>query len=202
MANVNSSSGIQNLPAQSITTGTATALLVPAQGLYSTLPSPTFPAGTGLWTGPGTDIAGSAYDGHVFKVRVAGKFFTGASSTFLTALYQVPATIVTAGTSATAANDQAIVAGTASSAVTGAGNFVLEATLLWDSVSQTLGGFISESLAGGALAGTIGTVTTVRTVPFTTAGGVNGLNFIPFFTFGTANAANTVTVTEFFVDRA
>lgn len=202
MANVNTSIGYQNLPAQSITVNTISPLLVPAQGLFSTLPSPTLSAGAGLYIGVPQDIANSDFDGHAFKVRVAGKFFTGAAATFIASLYQVPAATITAGTVSTLANNQQIVAGTASGSVTGSGNFVLEATLVWDSVSQSLNGFISVSLAGGAPVGTIGTATTARTVPFTAAAGVNGLNFLPAFTFSAANAGNTVTVTEFVVDRA
>ncbi len=203
MANVNSSIGYQNLPAQSITTtATATALLVPAQGLYSTLPSPTLAAGSGLWVGAPQDIANSDFDGHAFKVRVAGKVFTGAASTLTASLYQVPAATIAAGTVSTLANDQSIIAGSASASITGAANFLVEATLIWDSVSQSLNGFITAYSVAGANVGTIATATTARTVPYTVAGGVNGLSFIPAFAFSAGNAANTVTVTEFVIDRA
>jgi len=199
--NVNSMVGFQNLPAQSFTTTTSTALLVPAQGLTTSLPSPTLAAGSGLYIGVPQDVAGSEMDGHAFKIRVVGKIFTGAASTFTQILYQVPAATIAAGTVSTLANNNSFVAPGASAAITGAANFLLEVEAIWDSTSTKLTGFITSSVVAGAAVSTIGTVGSVLTVPFTTAAGVNGLNFIPAFAFATANAANTVTVTEFTLDR-
>lgn len=200
MANVNTMIGYQNLPAQSITVNTITPLLVPAQGLFSTLPSPTLASGAGLWIGVPQDVANSECDGHPFKVRIVGKVFTGAAATLATTLYQVPAATIAAGTVSTLAGNQSLIALT-STAITGSANFIVEIEFLWDSVSQSLGGFVTTAFANSALIGTLGAATTARTVPFTTAAGVNGLNFLPTFTLSVANAANTVTVTEFVIDR-
>jgi hypothetical protein len=190
--------GVQNLPAQSITGTTETALLVPAAGLYPSFPSPTYAAGTGLWLGTPPDIQGSDFDGHAFKVRVAGKVFTGAAATLVTKLYQVPAAIVAAGTSATVANDVVVVTNAASASVTGAANFVVEAQFIWDSASLKLGTSAGiNQVAGAAVTPTLVSPTLVYAAPAT----INVLNFIPSFTFSAGNAANTVTVTEFFIER-
>src|SRR6266436_5103532 len=153
MSNVNTYLGFYNLPAQTITVNTITAALVPAAGLYAGLPSPTLAAGKGLYIATGVDtVAGSmTLDAHMFTVRVAGKFFTGASSTFTTTLYQAPASIVAATTQATVGNDNIILASSASTAVSGSGSFWYEADLVWDSTSNRLGGVVESisNVVGG-----------------------------------------------------
>jgi hypothetical protein len=206
MSNVNTSAGYLNLPAQSITTTTQTALLVPAQGLYSTLPSPVLPVGVGLYSGFAPDIASNGtVDGHKFTVRVEGKVFTGASSLFTVALFQVPAAIAAANTQATLANDASVATGISVAGITGAASFVLETEFMWDSTSLKLTGYSNVLLINGVVTaingGTLGITTATPTAAITTTSG-NDLKFLPTFTFATANAANTVTVTEFSIDRA
>jgi hypothetical protein len=207
MANVNSGNGFQNLPAQVIAVSTETALLVPAVSTYPGLPSPTLPAAAGLFISPNPDIVGSIVDGHPFKVRVAGKVFTGGSYTFLCNLYTVPASIVAAGTQATLSGDTVVVTNAASSAFTGASNFIVEAEFLWDSTSKFLTGIVTTSQVNGVNiapnSGTAGTMvaTTKSTLVYTSPNIINVLNFMPSFTFGTAAATNAVTVTEFLIDR-
>jgi len=200
MANQNSVAGFPNgLFTQSITTAAETPLTVPATGVFAGLPSPALQAGSGLWIGPSPDIQGSVLDGHPFKVRVAGKVFTGAASIFTTKLYNVPATIAAAGTAGTLAND-VLVLTSVSASLTGAFNFLVEAQCLWDSVSGKLSLSTGVNVMAGVAPATLTPVsptTTVYTAPAT----VSLLNFIPSFTFGTANAANTVQVTEFVIDR-
>lgn len=203
MASNNSTAGFQNIPAQLITTGTETALLVPAQGVYAGLPSPTLAAGVGLAIGFPPDITGSIYDGHPFLVTLAGKFTTGASLTVLPKIYQVPASVIAAGTQGTVSNDHVTVALAAtSSGAAATQNFIIQAQYLWDSTSKILNGFVTAAQINGVNiapnAGTAGTL--VATTAITTVG-ITDLNFMPSFTFGTANAANSVTVTEFFIDR-
>lgn len=194
MSNSNSFLGYQNLPAQTITTTTDTPLLVPAQGLYPSLPSPNFAAGAGLYVGLSGDIPNNAtYDGHPFTVRVAGKAYVAATaSTFTTTLKL--------GTSNVSANNTALANATkASGSVTATAlNFWLEAELIWDSVSQTLGGVVSGLVGGLLLAPT---VITAQQVANPSTGVLPAFNFIPSFTFSVANAANTVTVTEFLIER-
>lgn len=207
MANANSTVWFNNLPLQSITTGTETALLVPtAAQNYGTLPSPAFAAGAGLSLGFPADLAANInYDCHSFVVRLVGKILTAGSYTFLPTLYQVPATIVAAGTSATLANDNKVLVGAAtSSGGAGTQNFILEARFLWDSTTKKLTGGVDlyqingVNIAVGTPSGTAGQfqVTTV-----VSSVGLSDLNFIPSFTFGTAGV-NGVTITEFSIDKA
>jgi hypothetical protein len=208
MANQNTVVGFPSgLFVQSITSTTETALTVPATaGIFPGLPSPVSPAGAGLDIQVPTDVQFGELDGHPFKIRVAGKVFTGAALTFLPKLYYVPAAVAASATSGTLTNDSVVVA-LAATSVTGASNFVVEAEFLWDSTSKILGGFVTSAQIGGvnivANSGTAGTnvATTAITTTYTAGTPVSLLNFIPSFTFGTANAANTVQVTEFVVDR-
>jgi len=198
MSNQNSVVGFQNLPAQSITVNTEVALLVPAAGLYPSLPSPALAAGVGLYVTTPPDITGSDFDGHAFKVRVAGKFFTGAAATLVTKLYQVPPAILTAGTQSTVANDHVVLTNAASASTTGAGSFLVEAQFMWDSASAVLGTTAGLNQTAGAVV--TGTPAAALATGYT-SGPINVLNFLPSFTFSAANAANTVTVTEFYIER-
>jgi hypothetical protein len=203
MASPATTAGYQNLPAQTITTTTETALLVPAQGLYAGLPSPTLAAGAGLTIGFAPDIVGSIYDGHPFIVSLVGKATTGGAITFLPKIYQVPASIIAAGTQATVANDHVTVALAATSISTATQNFIVEAQFLWDSTSKILNGqVIGAQINGVNIAANSGTAGTMVATTQITAVGIGDLNFMPSFTFGTANAGNIVTVTEFVIDRA
>lgn len=195
MANANSTSGFTNLPAQVITTGSATALLVPAVGTYGTLPSPALAAGAGLYIEVPPDIAtGSTnWDGHQFKVRLVGIVTTGTSSTFKADLYL--------GTSSTAASDTALTASSASAAIgTTSVNFAYEYTLLWDSVSQNLNGYFGFYI-NDVLTGSVAITQVTKTSTPVNSSLLTNLTFIPFFTFGTANGANSVTVKEFLIER-
>jgi hypothetical protein len=194
MSNANSFLGYQNLPAQLIATTTDTPLLVPAQGLYSTLPSPTLTTGAGLYVGLTGDVLNNAtYDGHPFTVRVAGKINVAVTNAFNVTLKL--------GTSATSATNTTIALATATAAglAAGAYNFWFSVEFMWDSVSQTLNGVVS-----GTVAGTLKALvaTTALQVVNPTATTTPTFNFIPSFQFATtANAANSVTVTEFLIDR-
>lgn len=204
MSNVNTINGWYNLPAQVVSSGTETTLAVPATGLYPSLPSPVFAAGNGLSAGINADLsANMTYGGHPFRVRVVGRLNTGVSSTVTLKLYQVPGSIVSAGTSGTVANDNVVVALTASSAFTGAANFVVEAEFIWDSVSGKLNGVVTLASVNNTITvangGTAGVLTATTQV---SGAGLGDMNFIPSVTFGTANAANSITVTEFVIDRS
>lgn len=198
MANVNTSLGFTNLPAQSITTGTATALLVPTSAQnYGTLPSPALAAGSGLYISIPPELSGSQdWDGHQFRVRIVGIVLSGTTGTFSTTLYL--------GTSSTAANDTSIAAATSAS-ITGSTtvpfHFSLDSTMLWDSTTQTLTGLTNAQYNGvAAITTVVNTVVTATSTPVN-ASSLSNLQFIPFFTFGTGNAANTVTIKEFLIER-
>lgn len=205
MATSNTTVGFLDLPLQSIAGTTETALLTPASG-YGTLPSPTFAAGSGLVVGFPPDIAGNLnFDAHSFVVRLVGKILTAGSYTFKPSLYQVPGSIVTAGTAGTLSNDNAVAVGAAtSSGGAGTQNFILEARFLWDSTSKKLNGGVQlyqingVNIAVGTPSGTAGQFQVTTQV---TSVAITDLNFIPSFTFGTAGV-NGVTVTEFVIDKA
>lgn len=205
MSNVNTFVGYQDIPAQVVSTTTATSLLVPVSGVYAGLPSPALPAGVGLYLGLEQDIpVQGTFDANKFSVRVQGKLFTGAASTVVIGLYQAPNTIVQAGTQSTVANVHAVAnMTTASAAITGASNFVLEASFIWDSASNLLNGYVDAFSVNGALqavntaAAGANVATSIQTLL-----GAQDLKFLPFITFGTANAANSWTVSEFAIDRA
>lgn len=203
MASVNTTAGFQNIPAQLITGTSETTLLVPAQGVYAGLPSPTLAAGAGLAIGFPPDITGAIYDGHPFVVSLIGKVTTGASLTFLPKIYQVAASVIAAGTQSTVSNDHVTVALAAtSSGAAATQNFIVQAQYLWDSTSKALTGqVISAQINGVNIAANAGTAGTFVATSVIATVGINDLNFIPSFTFGTANAANSVTVTEFVIDR-
>ena len=199
MANQNSIAGWTNLSlTQSITTSaTATAISVPAAGVLPGFPSITLTAGEGLFAGVPQDVQHGAFDGHPFKVRIAGTVFTGAASTLTSYIYQAPSAIVLAGTQGTLAND-AVAITSVSAAITGAANFITELIGIWDSTSLKLTPLAGvNGAAGAAITPTLpGAITTVYTV-----GGQLPLNFVPAFAFSVANAANTVTLTEFTIER-
>lgn len=196
MSNQNTVVGVYNLPAQSITSGTETALLVPAQGAYPGYPSPTLAAGAGLFLAVPQDItgAGSCVDGHELKIRIVGKVAV-ASGTFQVKLYQVPAAISAAGTQATLTNDNVVFAPASQTPAATPNNFWVDFYMLWDSGSQLLNGYGSDAI-GNLPSPPVFALGTQRTV--TT---ISGLQFIPSFTFGTGNAANSVTITEFTIER-
>lgn len=197
MANVNSSNGWVSLPAQA-TTGAFQTLLVPAAGTYSTLPSPVFAAGSGLYLSVAPNYQSSnpnaasptyvndSVDGRQFKIRVVGIVTAAASSAFQCSLYQ--------GSSSTSSNDT-LVAISASYVINPAKsvNFVIDANFLWDSTTGNLNGWFSSDVNNtytGAAA-----ITAIATLS------VTNLNFIPAFVFGTSNTGNTVTVKEFLFEN-
>jgi hypothetical protein len=197
MSNQNSVMGWYNLPNQVISSTTETALLVPAQGAYPGLPSPTLAAAAGLFVGVPNDIVGStAVDGHPFRVRVAGTVAI-ASGTFGVGLYQVPASISAAGTQATLTNDNSLVAvaTTAQTPAATPNNFFLEATFLWDSNSQLLNGYYTYLIANLPSPPVLA-ITTQRTIT-----SIANLQFLPSFKFSVGNAANNVGVKEFLIER-
>jgi hypothetical protein len=205
MSNANTSLIWNDLPVQTLTTGTETALLVPTSAQnYGTLPSPAFAAGAGLTLGWPPDInpGAAAYDGHPFKVRVAGRATTAGSYTFQFKLYEVPGSIIAAGTQATLSNDHVVVSLAATTIATATDNFLVEAEFFWDSTTKALTGFVTAAqIEGVNIAPNSGTAgTNVATTVVTSVTSAD-LNFIPSVTFGTAGA-NSFQITEFAIDRA
>jgi|SRR5882762_2010220 len=195
MSSANTSSGFYGLPAQIITTGggaesTSVPLVVPPFTYNSgfPLPSPTLTAGSPLYVQVPPDIATGSmdWDGHPFRVRLAGKVHTGATATLT--LY------LTLGNSATngGTGGNRISTGV-TAAVTGDNNFVLDTDFIWDSTSAALNSNVSGNGAGSLIATAAGTSKAGVTQ--------STLIFTPFFLFSVANAANSVALAEFTIDR-
>jgi hypothetical protein len=187
MSSANTSTGFFNIPPQLITTTSATELVVPAftYNSGSPLPSPAQAAGTPLYVQVPPDIAvgSSDWDGHPFRVRVAGKINCQVANTFTVQLSLGNSTTLSAiSTSGTSAS------------ITGATNFLFDTTFMWDSTSGLLDCTASGQINGVVIALASGTQTA--------SVAQNGLIFVPFFTFHTtANALNSVAVTELTIDR-
>ena len=148
----------------------------------------------GLPSGETNDQFSSAsWDGHPFRVRLAGIGNAGANAaqSLIVNLYQ--------GTSATLASDKKIATtGAAFAAVAGgAFNFLVEATLLWDATSGILSGSYTSNIAFG----TTSQFTTTTVVPnVVTSVTASGLSFLASLALGNA-ASSTITVREFVVDK-
>lgn len=182
MSNMNTFAGFQNLPAITWTFGaTATGYVIPASGVYSTLPSPTQVAGNWLVVPalPG-DVNGGVLDnGRPFRVRINGVLNAAQSETLTVDLYQATAAKFAAGVTATANGTKIMTTGL--SLATGAAlktNFFLDAVLMWDSQSKTLNGFTTGQAANA-------TFTAFTKTTQVTALTENDLNFFPVFTLGT-----------------
>lgn len=127
----------------------------------------------------------SSFDGRPFRVRVTGGAVAGSSSNTITvAILQNTSAVLAAG------NTIASFAAGGAALAAGNYNFDLNATCIWDSVSQKL-----VAIPGGAVAGTVVTNTA------TTATGVAlpGTFLVASITFA-AGAANTVTPIEFSIE--
>lgn len=182
MSNMNTFAGFQNLSALTWTFGsTPTGYVIPASGVYSTLPSPTQVAGNWLVVPalPG-DVNGGVLDnGRPFRVRINGVLNAAQSETLTVDLYQATAAKFAAGVTATANGTKIMTTGL--SLATGGAlktNFFLDAVLMWDSQSKTLNGFTTGQAANGTFTAFIKTTQV-------TALTESDLNFFPVFTLGT-----------------
>lgn len=132
--------------------------------------------------------------GRPFLLRAYGIATTGTSLNLTLKCYQVPQSILAAGTQSTLANDN-VVASSSTFSVNGSTNFLMEAKLQWDSVSKRLEG-AAKFFTNGALVAEAAT-----TVVTTATANINELNFILSWTFGTANAANTMSMQSFEMEQ-
>jgi hypothetical protein len=206
MSNANTVNGFYNLPTQVITVNTEIALLVPAQGAYAGLPSPTLPASAGLTASLSPDIVGvgSTLDLHRFNVRIGGKFANPGGGNVTVKLYQVPLVgvgVISATGSVTSggapgSGDVAVTTFTALTTPANPSSFSYEVDLLWSAAVNRIDGWMAGIAAGTVLAPTVITAPVTSGVTLATA-----LNFLPSFTFATANAGNSVTISEFVVER-
>src|SRR5262249_26119683 len=94
---------------------------------------------------PGQGQTTMAWDnGKPFGIAGWGKAVTGASTNLTLTLYQVPASILPAGTQGTLANDNSIGASTARAVNSKTGHFFFDFQLQWDSTSKIIDGVRSR----------------------------------------------------------
>ena len=212
--NINTVVGFYNLPTRVEAANTAALVLtVPAAaGTYPGLPSPALPALSPISIGL-ADLAGSnAYDGHPFKLTVAGVVSNPGTGNFTLTLYQLPLSHVgkigaaegvtsagIAGSIMAALSLGTIVSGATLNTLAG-GSFYTERTFMWDSTTGILGQLITlefwnKGVTTTNVAAAAGTCLNVGT-------SLSNLNFMLSFNFATANAANSLKITEFTLQRA
>lgn len=152
---------------------------------------------SGLPSGESNDqFNSSSWSGHAFTVRVVGTGTAGhnGAQTVLFNLYQ--------GTSATLGSDKIIgTTGSAFAIAQSSSNvsfdWMIEATLQWDSTSQLLSGWYIGNVAGGTTSQFTAPTVLPNLPAVTTAA---GLSFLATVTLGNA-ASSTIQVTEFVIDR-
>lgn len=203
MSNANTIAGFYNLP-QYANPGTTAEFpyLVPAQGVYPGLPSPVLAAAAGLVVAvdPG-DVVGSAttspanLDGRSFVLRVTGKYNSHTSQNLTINFYEVPATIVAAGTQATLTNDHKIASTSTLAAGSGANNFDVEAVLCWDAASKALNGIMPATSRVGGTAASNAAQSAVTSV------NQQDLNFLVSFTWSSGTAADLIGPFDFTAER-
>ena len=131
-----------------------------------------------------TVVPPSGTGGASFVVRAWGRWSTGTSGTALATLYY--------GTSITAASNTSIAALSARTVAT-TGNWMIEAKLVWDSVSAKLNGVFWGVNGDTPTIDSLAVTTQKTSVDLSVAG--NGLGI--GVTFGTANASNTANLEGF-----
>jgi hypothetical protein len=131
-----------------------------------------------------------------FRVKANGTVTTGTTLNLTIKLYQVPASVLAAGTQATLANDNVLSSSGAIAVNSASANWELIAELQWDSTSKKLTGTAKWSLNGTLVAEAEITVVTTATAS------EGELNFILSQTFSASNTANTFQVQFFEILQA
>jgi hypothetical protein len=148
------------------------------------------PATSGTLQGSST-ATGIWQNGRPFQLKAYGTITTGTNTNVTLKLYQVPASVVAAGTAGTLANDNLLNSSGAQAVNTTSTNFEMTAELQWDSVSKKLTGTVKWSLGGALVAEAEITVLTTATASELE------LNFLLSTTFSAGNAANVIQVQYF-----
>jgi hypothetical protein len=133
----------------------------------------------------------SNLDGKSFYVRATGKVTTGTSSTLIVTLYYATAarTAITyngTGVSTTGATLTTGAIGTTS------GNWMIEATFLWDYTSKQLNGYFDTLSSPTPTLAAPAVTTQITTVDLS----VPGPGFVVGAHFGSTNASNVVSLSE------
>jgi hypothetical protein len=214
--NINTVLGYYNFPTVTITNNTAEqAIVVPAAGnpatSYPGLPSPVLRVGSAL-TLSLQDAAGSnAFDGHPFKITVAGIVSNPGGGNFTLSLYRTPLTALgVIGATGTVAGGSAAPAGTANIALgtlfngvalntLAGGSFHVESVLLWESTTGILGNSVTLRYWNMGVTTTYVAAGAGTCVQAGTA--MSALNFLLSAQFSVADPANTLKISEFTISR-
>lgn len=144
----------------------------------------------------GTNVASGLWTAaRPFRLRATGTITTGTTTNVTVKLYQVPASVLAAGTQATLANDNNLSSSGAVAVNTTSTNFEMVAELQWDITSKKLTGTAKFSFAGTIVAEAEITVLTTATAS------EGELNFILSTTFSAGNAANVLQVQTFEIEQ-
>jgi hypothetical protein len=209
--NMNTVAGFYNLPTRVESTNTAALVLtVPAAaGTYPGLPSPALPALSPISIGLSDLVGSNAYDGHPFKVTVAGIVSNTGTGNFTLTLYQLPlaqvgqigaaAGVTVAGVAGTGATSLGTIVSGATLNTAAGGSFLTERVFQWDATTGILGQVIANEFWN------LGTTTTVVAAAAATClqvgTSMSAINFMLSFRFATANALNSLKITEFTIQR-
>jgi len=142
----------------------------------------------------GTAIASVFHwdNGRPFMIQGWGTCKTGASANLTLKLYQVPASVVSAGLAAGSVSGCNLLATSTARAVNSTtGKFIFQAELQWDSVTGLLHGCFTDTINNLLDAWAATTAVTTATLAD------NELNFLLSATLSSGNAANVVTLYEF-----
>jgi hypothetical protein len=173
------------IPAYAPTT-TSAAVVLNQQGNPAILTVATGALISGPTAATTTGVVGANFDGHPFKVRLVGKITTGASCNVTTAIQLVLSPATTISSSNNIATQTSIAVNTTSA------NFFLEATVLWDNITQKVQGYqtghINNSLLAVAALSNAASVTTQ-----------GALQFIPILTVSNTTSC-TISITEFMAE--
>lgn len=124
-------------------------------------------------------------NGDSIRVYVGGTITTNATTNVAVKLYQ--------GTDSNTSNDHVLVNTAAVNANTQTTQFLIDATLQYDSVSQTIHGLatteINGTVVGPAASTLVSSIVSASSLQFVVSG-----------VFGVSNAGNSITVDEFRVD--
>jgi hypothetical protein len=193
---------------QVIAVTTETPLLAPtASGVSPYFPSPDFPLSTstypsGVYVGVSSDIAGGAFDGHLFEVVLAFTASSTATTNLLVNLYNAKASTFAGGPAATGytlatlgSGCTKVVTGTATANLTSSVtvNYVMKTQFLWDSLTKILSWAGTSQYQNGVLISNAANANA-------TSVAVTDLNFIPSFTLASA-ATTTINFKEFCINR-
>ena len=184
--------------------GTATALVtVPAAGIYGSNTSFDVNSNASVLKRSGREygqpsgenqdqFSSLSWDGRPFKIRLSGLATLGAGQSMIVYLYNGAATVV-----GTSGNRVALTGAVYPNTGSGAVNFLVEFTGLWDATSSILSGYYTANIANSTTSQF--TTTTVITNVQTSVTAA-GLTFCAGLKLGTTTSS-TIQLREFTIER-